>query len=204
MKFLYVLITFISFNSFAQEISFLIPKNFQQQDRFVKVESYHVRGFSEKFYRYLGCSGTIEKHQCQVLPKLHNISEARLNSIKRSQQVKGTLLAGTEIVGGGILWKNLVKFTLPAFYKAVRRTTGWSEDIAVGTVALVPAVVTSAGATVVILDQVNDFIEAIDPIDRFRTSTLVNTKALKNKEIVLVKFDYSKLLEKLNLLIGAN
>jgi hypothetical protein len=91
------------------------------------VERHHVRGFAEKYYRYLDCTGTIEAHNCNSIPKLNNISEHRLNSIKRSQQVKGTLLPGTEIVGGGNIWKNLVKFTLPDFYSAIRRSTGWSD-----------------------------------------------------------------------------
>ncbi|MFP5458207.1 MAG: hypothetical protein ACLGG7_05690 [Bacteriovoracia bacterium] len=201
MKFLGLALLLLSFSALARETSFLVPKNFEKTDRFVKVEGYHVRGFSEKFYRYLACTGSIEAHTCTQIPKLNNISESRLNSIKRSQQVKGTLLAGTEIVGGGIIWKNLVKFTLPVFYKAVRRSTGWSEDVAVGIVSLVPATTTSAGATVVILDQVNEFVTAIDPVDRFRTTTLVNTKALKDKEIVLVKYDDATLVAKLQQMI---
>jgi hypothetical protein len=52
-----------------------------------------------------------------------------------------------------------------------------------------------------VIDRLNEFITAIDPLDRFRTTTLVDTKALRDKEIVLVKYDHGTLLTKLNQMI---
>lgn len=197
MKILYILVLLMSWSAFSQESSFLIPKDYEKTNKFVKLQSYHINGFAEKYFRYLSCSGTIAIHNCTRIPKLNNISESKMNSVKSSQQIKGTLLAGTELVGGGILWKNLVKFTLPQFYKVVRKSTGWSEGVAIGTVALIPATTTSAGATVVIINQLNGFFESVDPVDRFRSASLLNSNR-KNNEVILVKYGNGKLIEKLN------
>ena len=128
MKFLYLALFLLSFSALARKTSFLVPEKFWESRSF-RQSGRLSRAWlcRKKYYRYLDCIGTIEAHTCKSILKLNNISEHRLNSIKRSQQVKGTLLAGTEIVGGGIIWKHLVKFTLPAFYSAVRRSTGRSD-----------------------------------------------------------------------------
>ncbi len=192
-----LLLSTMASTAWAKSVSYLLPKDYEKSQRFVKISSRFERSIGENVFFYQSCSGSIEAQSCRPLVSESSISESRLERIEGRQRITGVLLMTTEVVGGGILWKNLVRFTLPGFYKLVRRQTEWTESVAIGIVALPPAAVTSTGATVVVLDKINDTFEAIDPFDRFRRSELVDAKKLRENEVVLVKYDYRALEAKL-------
>lgn len=163
--------------------SVIMPSDYESRTQYIKVSSEFAHLISEKVYTFQLCQGSINDGSCQEIKKL---SESRLSKTELKKNLYGSALMAAEFAVGFGLWKNLVRLTLPAFYKAVQKSTGWTEGVANGTVALVPATVTSAGVVVLSMNTLNSMYQNIDPFHQFNAGNLFDTNLYDTTEEVII------------------
>ena len=167
----------------------LIPSDYESNNVFFKVEkSQHNLRSNYKFYE---CVGDQVKAECDIIFDESGYSKTELNSIERTESIKGGVLLAAEVVTGGIIWKRLMKFTLGKAAKLTARATGWREGVANGTVALAVTAPVNTAVTYYALKEANDLLEVIDPISKFKKSELIDTDEYDEAGNGLIPLSYN-------------
>jgi len=200
---IFVLLTF-SFLAQAAKSVFILPADYDSQGLFIRVRSTFNQDISEKTHFFEQCKGDLKTPICSPITTdfSSRVSSSRLNFIRFAEATKGTIIGSAEVIVGGVFFRALTRFILPSAYKIVQRTTGWDESVAIGTVALVPSVITTTGATVFVLNKLNETVEVIDPLERFSSSSLMNKIMNEKIEVIMVNHQFKKLKKRILSLIN--
>lgn len=173
--------------------TFILPSDYEDGQRFIKVEKTKNQSRQKVIYHYLECRGNIEDHRCTTILDPKGYTKLELNALERNESLKGAGLLAAEIVTGGFIWKRIAKFTLTKTNKMILKKVArdpryahWrGQDVATGTVSLAVAAPASAGATVAVLHTANKTLEAIDPFDKFHRSELVDTDEFQEETSIM-------------------
>lgn len=168
----------------------LLPKDYESHKNFIKITKTQVS--KKSIYTFYECKGDLKEAHCAVIFNPAGYTKLELKSIKDAEFLKAGLLLTAEVVTGGIIWKRLMRFTLTHSANLVRKFTGWSDDVAVGTMALVIAAPTNGAITVTILDAANDALTMIDPFDRYHKSKILNTNKYTKDAIINLKYGFDQ------------
>lgn len=175
------------------QATYILPSDYEDAQRFIKVEKSKNENRQKMIYRYLECQGDIEIHNCTTILDPQGYTKLELNSLERNESLKGAGLLAAEIVTGGFIWKRIAKFALEKTNKMVLkkvsrdpRYSHWrGQDVATGTVSLAIAAPVSAGTTVAVLHTANKTLETIDPFDKFHRSELVDTDEFQDDQAIM-------------------
>lgn len=197
MKFFLIMSLLMSGFSYA---SFLIPSDYDELGKFVKVEQFEgPRGMN---FRFEECEGTMQEHKCVGIFHQSGYSQTELQ-LKRSREKRlGFGILAAEVVTGGFIWKRLMKFTLGGTTRLVRRQTGWSEGVANGSVALVITAPTTATASYVMVSKAEDLLNTVDSWERYKRTQLLSFANDDKKLVFNSRYDYFELYKNLDSLLN--